>query len=440
MLGDEEPPALVAMRALAQVVTDACSVTPPPSWLALQVRLRATADGLVTGVTNDDARRDEVLLASQAYLELMMRTADNDEDPLRRLQLRSERYLRLAVDGTRRVVTYGRELLSTHLRDSCTTTAATATTNARDGACQCSCSTSSGSDGACGDRPPPALLGAAPPRRISKGSNSGASSAGASGSAGGSGGGNGALPNDSPDRDRCGGGAGWHGGVGSSSSTAACSAAGGSSGSSIRGSSNAAGNSASSGRATAESSSCVLTLGFSRYVTALLLGLAQHVHYTLLIAEGRPSGDGHRTARELMKVGVPVRMIEPSAISRCMTQVQVVICGAHAVLGDGGVVAHIGTLTMAYAARAHGRPFYVAAPHYAFSTTHHLDAAAQTRVRAVPAPGSPRSTTSPSAPPVLVERPLRDATPPQLITLLLTDVGVLTPSAVADEMLERQRR
>ena len=104
------------------------------------------------------------------------------------------------------------------------------------------------------------------------------------------------------------------------------------------------------------------------------------------------------------------------------------------------VVAHIGTLTMAYAARAHGRPFYVAAPHYAFSTTHHLDAAAQTRVRAVPAPGSPRSTTSPSAPPVLVERPLRDATPPQLITLLLTDVGVLTPSAVADEMLERQRR
>ena len=117
-------------------------------------------------------------------------------------------------------------------------------------------------------------------------------------------------------------------------------------------------------------------------------------------------------------------MVEFGAVARCMAQVHLVLCGAHAVLADGGVLGQVGTLTMAYAARAHGVPFYVAAPHHAFCHTHHVDATAEAVVR-----GVPTSTRH-----VLVERPCRDATPPQLVTLLLTDVGVLTPSAVADEM------
>jgi translation initiation factor eIF-2B subunit alpha len=129
-----------------------------------------------------------------------------------------------------------------------------------------------------------------------------------------------------------------------------------------------------------------------------------------------------------------------------MAQCRLVLCGAHAVLGDGGVLAPVGTLTMAYAAQAHGRPFYAVAAHYAFSSTHHVDAAAQTRARARPAPMPPRSTSSAaaggvsasgSATAIMLEEPRRDATPPHLITLLITDVGVLTPSAVAEEMLRR---
>ena len=33
-------------------------------------------------------------------------------------------------------------------------------------------------------------------------------------------------------------------------------------------------------------------------------------HFTVLIAEGQPDGNGHRTAMELLGAGVPVRMIE----------------------------------------------------------------------------------------------------------------------------------
>lgn len=175
-----------------------------------------------------------------------------------------------------------------------------------------------------------------------------------------------------------------------------------------------------------------MTHGYSPYAIALLLRAAQEAHFTLLVAEGRPDGPGHRTANELLGAGVPVRMIEPGAMARCMAQVQLVLCGAHAVLADGGVLAPVGTLTMAYAARAHGRPFYIAAPHHIFSRTPHVDARAQAMVRARP------SAMSDSSGPILLEEPWRDATPPQLVTLLITDVGLLTPSAVADEMLQRR--
>ena len=167
----------------------------------------------------------------------------------------------------------------------------------------------------------------------------------------------------------------------------------------------------------------VLTHDYSPYVVALLLWAAEREHFTLLVAESRPDGGGHQTAITMLEAGVPVRMVEFGAVARCMARAQLVLVGATAVLADGGVLAPIGTLTIAYAAHAHGRPFYVAAPQHLFCRTHHLDATAQTITR-----GAPTSTRNP----ILRELPARDATPPHLVTLLLTDVGVLTPSAVAD--------
>ena len=38
---------------------------------------------------------------------------------------------------------------------------------------------------------------------------------------------------------------------------------------------------------------------------------------------------------------------------------------------------------------------------------------------------------------VQVENPLCDYTPPSFITLLFTDLGVLTPSAVSDELIKQ---
>lgn len=168
----------------------------------------------------------------------------------------------------------------------------------------------------------------------------------------------------------------------------------------------------------------VLTHGYSKHVAAMLLALAESTHFTVLVAESQCDGRGQKMARKLLAGNVPVHMIEFGAISRCMAQVDLALCGASAVLADGSVLGQTGTLSVAQVAQAFGRPFYVAVPHDALLHARPVDVAGMA-VR-------PEKTAHAR---IFRERPLHDLTPPQLITLLLTDVGALTASAVADEMI-----
>ena len=81
-------------------------------------------------------------------------------------------------------------------------------------------------------------------------------------------------------------------------------------------------------------------------------------------------------------------------------------------------------------AKALGKPFYVAAESYKFARLYPLNQ------RDVPVenkhvdfgPNLPASCE--------METPSRDYTPPGFLTLLFTDLGVLTPSAVSDELIQ----
>ena len=185
---------------------------------------------------------------------------------------------------------------------------------------------------------------------------------------------------------------------------------------------------------------CVLTHGCSASVTAILLRAAQSAHFTLIVAEGSAAGGGHATAAALLEAGVPVRMIEPCAVARVMASVALVLCGAHAVLQDGGVVGDIGTLTIAHCAAAHNRPFCVAAPHYLL-TREPPDAALllEGGDGHEGGGGAPPAGERNDATLAAIRRRRRDETPPRLIKLILTDAGVMPPAAVADELLQRER-
>ena len=179
----------------------------------------------------------------------------------------------------------------------------------------------------------------------------------------------------------------------------------------------------------------VLTQGHSRVVVALLLAAAQAKHFSVIVAESHPAGDGHETAQQLAQAGVPVTMIEDAAVAYAMSRCQMVLCGAEAVLESGGVINKTGTYQMAIVASACKKPFYVASESTKFARLFPLSQ------NDLPGHEAPREHAafvgrSPPPPSLRAEKPSRDYTPPSYITLLFTDLGVLTPSAVSDELIK----
>lgn len=103
------------------------------------------------------------------------------------------------------------------------------------------------------------------------------------------------------------------------------------------------------------------------------LGVVLHAHEMgqslhVFVDETRPRFQGLRlTAWELGRAGIPATIIPDGAGAFLMQQgrVDVAIVGADRIAANGDAANKIGTFSLACCARAHGVPFYVAAP---FST------------------------------------------------------------------------
>lgn len=181
----------------------------------------------------------------------------------------------------------------------------------------------------------------------------------------------------------------------------------------------------------------VLTHGWSRVVAALLLKAAETKHFSIYILEGRPDATGAKAAQFYSKAGIPTKIILDAAMGYIMEQVDLVLVGAEGVVENGGVVNKIGTNALALCARAHDKPVYVAAESYKFARLYPLGQQDIPSNKSVPLTfvdtTMQQEIQVPST--VEVDHPLSDYTPAKYITLLFTDLGVLTPSAVSDELI-----
>lgn len=143
--------------------------------------------------------------------------------------------------------------------------------------------------------------------------------------------------------------------------------------------------------------------------------------------ETRPLLQGARlTAWELQQVGVPVTVITDSMAGSVMQagKVQAVIVGADRITANGDVANKIGTFPLAVLARYHNLPFFVAAPHSTFDL-------ALSDGRAIPIEHRRAEEVTcgfglPTAPAGCdVFNPAFDVTPAELITAIITDLGVI---------------
>ena len=147
----------------------------------------------------------------------------------------------------------------------------------------------------------------------------------------------------------------------------------------------------------------------------------------VVASETRPLLQGARlTAWELCRSGIPCTLItDGMAASRLrIGDIRCVIVGADRIAKNGDVANKIGTYALALAARAHGVPFYVAAPRttFDFSTPSGdqipIEQRQENEVR-----GFQDNQTAPDG--VLVWNPAFDLTPAELVTAYITDEGVL---------------
>ncbi|MGA2199060.1 MAG: S-methyl-5-thioribose-1-phosphate isomerase [Nitrososphaerales archaeon] len=146
----------------------------------------------------------------------------------------------------------------------------------------------------------------------------------------------------------------------------------------------------------------------------------------VIVNETRPALQGSRlTAFELVRDGFHCTLISDTAVGFMMSsgRVDKVIVGADRITGDGYVFNKIGTYQVAVLADRHGVPFYAAAPRSTFDldSTHDevvieeraYDEVVRVKGRRIAPKG------------VAVANPAFDKTPPELVTAIITDLGLV---------------
>jgi methylthioribose-1-phosphate isomerase len=142
----------------------------------------------------------------------------------------------------------------------------------------------------------------------------------------------------------------------------------------------------------------------------------------VVATETRPLRQGARlTAWELGRAGIACRVIVDGAAAPLMAagEIDLVITGADRIAANGDAANKIGTYALAMLARAHGIPFFVAAPRSTFDFELETGAAIPIEQRA--------AEELPTAAGVQVYNPAFDVTPAELISGIVTDAGVLRP-------------
>jgi methylthioribose-1-phosphate isomerase len=170
------------------------------------------------------------------------------------------------------------------------------------------------------------------------------------------------------------------------------------------------------------------TVGYGTALGVVRAAVEQGKFVKVLVPETRPALQGSRlTAFELVTDNIECTLIADTAVGYMMNsgRVDKVVVGADRITKDGYVFNKIGTYQEAVLANRHGVPFYPAAPRSTFdlSRAHGevtieeraADEIVKIRGRRIAPKGVP------------VANPVFDMTPPDLVTAIISDRGILKP-------------
>jgi ribose 1,5-bisphosphate isomerase len=147
--------------------------------------------------------------------------------------------------------------------------------------------------------------------------------------------------------------------------------------------------------------------------------------FKVLVTETRPRFQGHITARELAKAGIPVTLILDDAVRYFMQLVDKVIVGADAITANGALVNKIGTSMVALAAHEARVRVFVAAESYKFSPETMIGELVTIEERDPSEIISDEQRRRIGS--IKVLNPSFDVTPAEYIDLIITERGIIPP-------------
>ncbi|KAF9519976.1 hypothetical protein BS47DRAFT_1370529 [Hydnum rufescens UP504] len=216
----------------------------------------------------------------------------------------------------------------------------------------------------------------------------------------------------------------------------------------------------------------ILTHSYSRVVIQTLIHAHKRKRISVFVTEARPLGLGVKAHEILVQAGIPCTLVLDSAVAYIMDKIDLVLVGSEAVVESGGLINAVGSYQMAIIAKAANKPLYALAESYKFLRSFPLSQydlpSHSPNVLRVPTQHASKSSTSASRNSTssiksarssnrchpmgsrtmgnkssasyipltmtvdqLANNPEVDYTRPDLITLVFSDVGILTPSGVS---------
>lgn len=169
----------------------------------------------------------------------------------------------------------------------------------------------------------------------------------------------------------------------------------------------------------------VFTYSMSSTVWRILrLAKSQGKSFNVIVTESRPANEGLWSVTEMDEADIPISASIDASIGELVPQSDVVFVGADAVSSHGFSLCKVGTYPTALVAQAHGVPFYIAADTLKFDTSTLLGL--PFRVDPIPR-HEVLGAEHPERVPVVGH--LFDETPPHLVTAIITEIGLLSPTA-----------
>ncbi len=172
----------------------------------------------------------------------------------------------------------------------------------------------------------------------------------------------------------------------------------------------------------------VMSFSYSSTVIELLTRVKPR---RVIISEARPTGEGIRVAKAMVRAGISMTMITEAQMALFVHEADAVMVGADSILPDGDFINKIGTRMLALAARDADVPFYTAAE------TLKVTAPSE------PMPFAPEEGQASeicSANWLEVRNVCYELTPARLVTSYITEQGVLDPAEMHSFSAEAEKR